>query len=49
LALCSFLFWWMCRSLERNINASGVNGGQEMAITATTKYSGMAHQRAGIV
>ena len=49
LALCSLLFWWMCRSLERNINANGVNVGQDLAVAATTKYSGMAHQRAGIV
>jgi ATP/ADP translocase len=49
LALCSLWFWWMCRGLERNINASGANAGQDMVVTATTKYSGMAHQRAGIV
>jgi ATP/ADP translocase len=49
LALCSLLFWWISRSLERNINASGVNAGQDLAVTATTKYSGMAHQGAGIV
>jgi hypothetical protein len=49
LALCSLLFWWMCRSLERNINANGVNVGQDLAVAATAKYSGMAHQRAGIV
>jgi hypothetical protein len=49
LALCSLLFWWMCRSLERNINASGGNAGQDLVVTATTKSSGMAHQGAGIV
>jgi ATP/ADP translocase len=49
LALCSFLFWWMCRSLERNISASGLNTEQDLVVTATAKYSGMAHQRAGIV
>jgi ATP/ADP translocase len=49
LALCSLLFWWMCRGLERNINASGGNAGQDLVVTATTKSSGMAHQGAGIV
>jgi hypothetical protein len=49
LALCSFLFWWLCRSLERNINAIGLSTGQDLAVTATTKYSGMAHESAGIV
>jgi ATP/ADP translocase len=49
LALCSFLFWWMCRSLERNIQASGVNAGQDLVGTAMTKSSGMAHQGVGIV
>jgi ATP/ADP translocase len=49
LALCSLLFWWICRSLERSISATGVNAGQEMAIAATSKYSGMAHEGAGIV
>jgi hypothetical protein len=49
LALCSLLFWWMCRSLERNINASGGNAGQDLVVTATTKSLGMAHQGAGIV
>lgn len=49
LALFSLLLWWMCCSLERNINASGVNAGRDMVVSATTKYSGMAHQRAGIV
>jgi ATP/ADP translocase len=49
LAVCSFLFWWLCRSLERNINAIGLSTGQDLAVTATTKYSGMAHESAGIV
>jgi ATP/ADP translocase len=49
LALCSFAFWWICRSLERNINAVRIKTGQDMAVTATTKYSGMAHEGAGIV
>src|SRR3984885_9503287 len=49
LALCSFAFWWICRSLERNINAIGTKTGQDLAGTATAKYSGMAHEGAGIV
>ncbi len=49
LALCSFLFWWLSRSLERNISAVAVKARQELVVTATTKYPGMAHQGAGIV
>jgi ATP/ADP translocase len=49
LALCSFAFWWVCRSLERNVSAIGLSTGQDLAATATTKYSGMAHESAGIV
>jgi hypothetical protein len=49
LALCSFGFWWICRSLERNINIIGRRTGQDLALTATTKYSNMTHQNARIV
>ena len=49
LALCSFVFWWICRNLERSINAIGRRTGQDPAVAATTKYSGMAHEGAGIV
>jgi hypothetical protein len=49
LALCSFVFWWICRSLERSITVIGIKTGQDLAVTATTKYSGMAHESAGIV
>src|SRR5271170_190051 len=49
LALCSFAFWWMCRSLEHSISAVRAKAGQGLAVTATTKYSGMAHEGAGIV
>src|ERR1700723_2854412 len=49
LALCSFAFWWFCRSLERNINVIGTSTGQDAAVNATSKYSGMAHEGAGIV
>src|SRR6202046_486563 len=49
LALCSFAFWWICRSLERNVHAVGLRTGQDLAATATSKYSGMAHEGAGIV
>ncbi len=49
LALCSLLFWWICRSLERSISAMRMKAGQDAAGTATTKYSGVAHEGAGIV
>jgi hypothetical protein len=49
LALCSLLFWWLCRILEGNINAMRVRAGQDVVATAATKYSGMAHESAGIV
>jgi ATP/ADP translocase len=49
LALCSLLFWWICRSLERSLNAVGSGGGQELVVTATAKYSAMAHEGAGII
>jgi ATP/ADP translocase len=49
LALCSFAFWWICRSLEHSVNAVGKKTGKDLAVTATTKYSGMAHESAGIV
>jgi hypothetical protein len=50
LALCSLLFWWMCRNLERSIQAIGMRVGQDLAATAASKYSGMAqHESAGII
>ncbi len=49
LALCSLLFWWICRSLERSISSMRTKAGQDLTVTATTKYSGMAHEGAGIV
>jgi hypothetical protein len=42
LALCSLLFWWICRSLERNVYAMGKKAGK-------AQYAGMAHEGAGIV
>jgi ATP/ADP translocase len=47
LALCSLLFWWICRSLERSISIIRMTAGPELA--ATTEYAGMAHEGAGIV
>jgi ATP/ADP translocase len=47
LALCSFLFWWICRSLERSMSIIRIKAGRELA--PATKYSGMAHEGAGIV
>jgi ATP/ADP translocase len=49
LAVCSLLFWWFCRNLERNINTIGKKAGQDLAATAASKYSGIAHESAGIV
>jgi hypothetical protein len=49
LALCSLLFWWLCRGLERSIRATGAKAGRDVAVSATPKYAGMAHEGAGIV
>jgi ATP/ADP translocase len=49
LALCSLLFWWVCRNLERSINIIGRRTRQDLAATAANKYSGVAHESAGIV
>jgi len=47
-ALCSLLFWWVCRSFGGNINAAGMTAGHDLAAIGTTKYAGMAHE-GGIV
>jgi len=49
LALCSLLFWWICRSMEGSITASGMKVAPDAAATATTKYSNMVHEGAGII
>jgi ATP/ADP translocase len=49
LALCSFLFWWICRSLERSISIIRMTAGRDVTGTAPSKYPGMAHEGAGIV
>jgi ATP/ADP translocase len=49
LALCSLLFWWICRSLERSIKTFGAKAQNDVAETATSKYAGMAHEGGGIV
>jgi ATP/ADP translocase len=49
LALCSLLFWRICRSLERSISANGRRAGQGSALSSPTKYPEMAHEGAGIV
>jgi len=49
LALCSLLFWWICRSLEQSMDAIRMKAGQDLGATATAKYAGMAHDSAGIV
>jgi ATP/ADP translocase len=48
LALCSFAFWWICRSLERSISIIRMKAGHEPAAT-TNHYTAMAHEGAGIV
>jgi ATP/ADP translocase len=48
LALCSFAFWWICRSLERSISIIRRKAGHEPA-TSTNHYTAMAHEGAGIV
>jgi hypothetical protein len=49
LALCSLLFWWISRRLEASVHALAAGAGHDLAVPATTKYPGMAHQSAGIV
>jgi ATP/ADP translocase len=49
LTLCSLLFWWICRNVERSISTIGVSAGQDLGVTAASKYSGVAHESAGIV
>jgi ATP/ADP translocase len=49
LAMCSLLFWWFCRGLERSIRATGAKAERDLAVSATPKYAGMAHEGAGIV
>jgi hypothetical protein len=48
LALCSLLFWWICRRFERSISSVVASQGQEPVGTAITKHSGMAHESAAI-
>jgi ATP/ADP translocase len=49
LALCSLLFWRICRSLERSLRNLGMRGGQGLPITPAPAYAGMAHEGAGTV
>jgi len=49
LALCSLLFWWICRRLERSMDAFGMKAGEHLGATATVIYAGMAHESAGII
>ncbi|HXW93958.1 MAG TPA: hypothetical protein VEK33_25630 [Terriglobales bacterium] len=44
LALCSLLFWWICRSLGRSMHAAGMKAGHDLAAIGTTKYPEMAHE-----
>jgi hypothetical protein len=49
LTLCSLLFWWTCRSLERSMDAVGIKAREHLGATATAKYASMAHESAGII
>jgi ATP/ADP translocase len=49
LALCSLLFWWLCRSLGRNVRAIRAKAGSDLDAAAAPKYGEMAHEGAGIV
>jgi ATP/ADP translocase len=48
LALCSLLFWWVCRSVGRSIESTGNKVRRDGATAGTTKY-GLAHEGAEIV
>jgi hypothetical protein len=43
------LFWWLCRSLGRNVRAIRAKAGSDLDAAATPKYGEMAHEGAGIV
>jgi hypothetical protein len=49
LALCSLLFWRICRSLERNFTVIGMSAGRDLAVSPNTEYPQMAHEGTGIV
>jgi ATP/ADP translocase len=49
LALCSLLFWWLCRRLERSLNDFGANAAQNASVSGRAGYAGMTHEGAGIV
>jgi hypothetical protein len=38
LALCSLLFWWICRNLEQSMRAFGMATRRDLATPETTKY-----------
>jgi ATP/ADP translocase len=48
LAMCSLLFWRICRSLERSMSVLIVKVGQDAAATRDDQMRGMAHENAGI-
>jgi ATP/ADP translocase len=48
LALCSFLFWRISSSLERNITATEMCPGGNVAVATKTNYARMRHQGARI-
>jgi ATP/ADP translocase len=48
LALCSLLFWRISRSLERNINATGMPPERALAVAQKPNYARMRHQGARI-
>jgi ATP/ADP translocase len=49
LALCSLLFWRICRSLERNLTATDTGPGRDLAVATKPDDARMRHQGAGIM
>ena len=47
LALCSLLFWWVCRSLERSTNAGAVEETQEPVCRCNCQILDSGHEGAG--
>jgi len=48
LALCSLMFWWMCRSLEGELTAIGITARRDLALSQTANYGAIAQESAGI-
>jgi ATP/ADP translocase len=48
LALCSLVFWRICRSLERSMSAFGMSATRDLTANERSKLPAMAHEGAGI-